>query len=103
MDARKPRYRLRRLSASVQEVTPEQAAAWLSNNPRNRPLMENRVAAYTSAMRSGGWAEKSRDPIEVLDTGRLLNRQHRLTAVIRAGIPVRMRVVVYGKELVGGS
>ena len=103
-EPQKLRYHTRRVLTSIQDVTPEMAAAWLSDNPHNRPLDEARVAEYAERMRSGGWVERVKGgsrPIEVLDTGRLLNGQHRLTAVIRAGIPVRMWVEVYTKEIVG--
>ena len=99
MDACKSRRRLHRLSSSVQEVTPKLAATWLSDNLQSRPLDEERVAEYAERMRSGEWTERVKGiqrPIERLDTGRLLNGQHRLAAVVRAGVPVRLRVAVYG-------
>ena len=85
----------------MQEVTPKLAATWLSDNPQSRPLDEERVAEYAERMRSGEWNERVKGeslPIEHLDTGRLLNGQHRLAAVVRAGVAVRLRVAVYGRK-----
>ena len=95
----KPRFRLRFVSRSVVEVTPKMAEAWLRNNPHNRPLNEEKVAALASKMRSGEWEERIRGSrtVEVLDSGRLLNGQHRLSAVVRVGVAVRMCVTVYKK------
>ena len=97
-EPQKPRHHTRRVSSSIQDVTPQMAAAWLSDNPQNRPLDEKRVAEYAERMRSGGWVEHVKGgsrPIEVLDTGRLLNGQHRLSAIVRSGVTLKLRVVVY--------
>ncbi len=40
---------------------------------------------------------KKENPIEVTDTGHLINGQHRLTAIIQTSTAVKMRVVCYKK------
>ena len=76
-------------------VTPEMAARWLSNNPHNRRINEARVNELCEKIRSGKW--KPSPPIEVFDTGRLWNGQHRLTAIVQTGCAVEMRVRVFQK------
>ena len=43
--ATKPRFRLIRSSCKVVIVTPEMALRWLGNNPHNRAIREERIAA----------------------------------------------------------
>ena len=96
------KFRLRKAEDGIREVTPELAALWLEGNFHNRRLNESRVAEYVQKMLTGGWKERCGPPIELLDDGGLWNGQHRLTAVVRAGLSVRMRVVVYEKVTVQG-
>jgi transcriptional regulator with XRE-family HTH domain len=72
-------------------VTPEQARAWLEKQAQNRSLSDATVRHYVHEMRSGKWvAEVSGILFDA--KGQLRDGQHRLTAVVRFGAPVRMRV-----------
>jgi len=86
-----------RLSCGFVDVTPEMAATWLSDNPNRRPLDAVRAAEYAAKMKAGTWTERERHetPITVTEGGTLINGQHRLSAVVLAGFPVRLRVAVY--------
>ena len=88
-------YRLERISSEIVTVTPEMALRWLSCNPNNRHISEERVAKFCEKIRSGSWS--ATPAIEVFDTGRLWNGQHRLTAIAQVGTPVPLRVIVYRK------
>jgi len=56
-----------------------------------RSLSPNRVAKYCKDMRAGHWRVTG-DPIRFDSSGRLIDGQHRLKAVIDAGVPVEMTV-----------
>jgi hypothetical protein len=82
-------------TTSIVNVTPDQATAWLAeHNTHNRSLREGKVSLYTRDMRSGHW-QFNGDPIRFAADGTLLDGQHRLSAVIRAGVTVPM-VVIWG-------
>lgn len=70
-------------------MTPEMAAGYLASNKRNRPLRKARVERYARDMSEGRW-QMNGETIIVSDEGNLLNGQHRLEAVVKAGVPVWM-------------
>lgn len=72
-------------------VTPEMAAAWLQENTQNRPVSPRHVNAYARDMAAGNW-ELNGESIKFSKTGRLLDGQHRLLAIIKAGVSVRIAV-----------
>ena len=90
----------RRISCTIEEVTPKMAERWLSNNPENRPIEENRVCKYAEKMIRGEWKEKPLDgtPLIVMQEGELINGQHRLMAVLKCGKSIRNLVVKPRKE-----
>jgi len=65
------------------DCTPEYAALLLKGNQRNRKLSAANVHKYASDIAKGQWGATV-EPIIVASTGRLLNGQHRLHAVIKA-------------------
>lgn len=73
-------------------VTPDFAAQLLKANTNNRPISKASVRLYASEMRAGRWTNNG-DTIRLSKGGRLLDGQHRLLAVISAGIPVQMTIV----------
>ena len=74
-------------------VTPEMAEKWLSSNADNqRQLKKARVEKYAKEMLDGMWLYNG-ESIVISESGRLLDGQHRLSAVIKAGIPVEMAVI----------
>ena len=86
-------------TSDIIEVTPEMATEWLKGNTKNRPINEEKVAEYAEKMRLGEWRERHSVPIILQSDGRLINGQHRLYAIIRAGVAVRLRVEVYERVL----
>lgn len=72
-------------------VTPEQAARWLGGNQVNRTLRASKVNQYARDMVAGRWT-LSNDAICFAPDGRLLNGQHRLSAVVKAGVSVLMLI-----------
>lgn len=79
----------------VATVTPALAAQWLLLNTVNRPLSQSRVKQYVADMVNGRWFLDG-NPIKFARTEaglRLLDGQHRLQAVIDAGIAVQFTIV----------
>jgi hypothetical protein len=73
-------------------ITPKLAAEWLKKNPCNRPLHRRTVEQYKATLARGEWKVNG-ETISFDITGRLLNGQHRLTAVVESGHPLRTLVV----------
>jgi hypothetical protein len=70
-------------------VTPEMAKLLLSQNSNNRRLIQANVDFLASQIVKGDW-KLTHQGIAVSKSGRLLDGQHRLAAVIKAGAPVGM-------------
>lgn len=79
------------MNIHVVEVTPALAASWLKQNTSNRPLSRDRVAVLSRAMVSGEWVT-THQGIAFDTTGRLIDGQHRLHAVVESGVTVRLAV-----------
>lgn len=72
-------------------VTPALATAWLARNKINRVLSEAHVDRFVWLIQNAKWTLTHLGP-GFNREGRLIDGQHRLTAVGRAGIAVRMWV-----------
>ena len=85
-------------------VTPARAKEWLENNFKNRPISEDVVIAYARDMTNGEWIE-THQGIAFNDRDELIDGQHRLLAIVRSGVTIRMMVtfglpsVIEGKEM----
>lgn len=77
---------------AIELITPNLAEALLETNTENRKLRKSVVERYAQVMTLGDWL-LTPEPIVIADTGRLLNGQHRLNAIIKSGANVRMFVV----------
>lgn len=79
-------------------VTPEMAKEWLSEtNTANRSLSHHTVSRYATDMISGFWRDTHQNAIAFYEDGALADGQHRLSAVVKAGISVPM-YVAFGLE-----
>ena len=80
-------------TVAVEQVTAEVAAAWLGANTRNRGLRHARIDQYAEDMKAGRW-HPTGETIKFSVSGRLLDGQHRLHAVVQAEtVSVPMLVV----------
>lgn len=70
-------------------MTPELAQQILGRNTRNRHIRPARVDRYAGIMVSGGWRLNG-EAVVLSKQGNLMNGQHRLHAVVRAGVAVPM-------------
>lgn len=82
--------------AKEMTITPRMAEDWLRKTAPNRRISDAAVSRYAEDMRRGRW-ESNGSTIVMGQSGKILDGQHRLTAIIRAGVPVNM-VVVSGVE-----
>lgn len=76
----------------VISVTPEIATEMLEHNTGNRTIKAGAVNMYARDMLSGNW-QFTADPIRFDTTGRLLDGQQRLSAIIQSGATITMLVV----------
>lgn len=80
---------------TYETITPAQAAEWLEANlaeGHNRSLRRERAEAFARDMESGNWRDNG-ETLKFDWNGRLIDGQHRLAALVRAGIPHRFLVV----------
>lgn len=79
------------MQSQVEKITPEIAAEYLKANVGNRAIRRSKVRSYATMIKRGEWLLTDQG-ISFDVTGRLQNGQHRLSAVIVAGVPVDMYV-----------
>jgi hypothetical protein len=79
------------IDVSVELVTPRLAAKWLANNTKNRNLRPAQVNRYAHDMANGNWTFDS-SAICFDEDGVLLNGQHRLSAVVKSGVPISFTI-----------
>ncbi|WP_408951458.1 hypothetical protein [Lysobacter sp. Hz 25] len=72
-------------------ITPVLASTWLRRNEANRKLRQRAVAQYVNDIQRGAW-KPTGETIKFSTTGRLLDGQHRLAAIVASGVAVRMCV-----------
>lgn len=76
------------------EVTPEMASEMLRKNEGNRKITPSASNFLVKQMQQGKWRFTA-DAIQFSDTGRLLDGQHRLDAVVKSGTTQKF-LVAYG-------
>lgn len=79
------------MNAKLERITPETAAEMLQLNTENRPVISKHIAYLAREITSGRW-QVNGDTI-CFSEGRLVDGQHRLMAIVRAGIPVQSFVI----------
>lgn len=78
--------------AQWRDVTPELAGEWLKLNTLNRPKKLQKIALYAADMKAGHWP-RTGATICFGKSGRLLDGQNRLQAIVDSGATVRVLVV----------
>jgi hypothetical protein len=84
------------MKQSLQTVTPKSAAAYLQRTQelidagqfRQRSISESTVDCLAREITSGHWVE-THQGIAIATNGAVLDGRHRLTAIIKAGVPVK--------------
>lgn len=77
---------------TLELISPERAEVYLSSNHSNRRIRPSVVTAYARDMSEGLWKDNG-DSIRFDNNGKLIDGQHRLTAIVNSGVPLRTLVV----------
>lgn len=80
-----------RITSFLVKVTPELARSWLQLNHGNRKPSRAKIRRFAAAMRDGRWAING-ETLKFSGSGRLLDGQSRLEAILLAGVPVELEV-----------
>jgi hypothetical protein len=80
------------MKSTIKTITPANAESLLKKNKNNRTVRPRRVDQYAKQIVSGQW-QVTGEAIKIALDGSLLDGQHRLLAVIKAGIPTEFLVV----------
>ena len=72
-------------------ISPQMAKEMLLHNKTNRKIVQGRVDFYARQMKKGEW-QATPEGISFYENGDLRDGQHRLRAIVAAGIPVQMYV-----------
>lgn len=80
------------MKSTIKVITPAKAESLLQRNTGNRTVRPRRVDQYAKQIINGQW-RLTGEAIKVATDGSLLDGQHRLLAVIKAGIPTEFLVV----------
>lgn len=75
----------------VLDVSPQLAAEWLTRNTNNRPLSKSTVQQLVGQIQRGEW-QLTHQGIAFDEDGTLIDGQHRLAAIVKAGIGVPLTV-----------
>jgi len=78
-------------NVTLMTVTPAQATRWLATNHINRNLRDGVVAKLAGAIMRGEWRVNG-DTIRIDQDGNLVDGQHRLSAIVKANVPVETLV-----------
>jgi hypothetical protein len=81
------------MKVTKQTISPEYAKDLLNLSVGNRTISEFKVSQYAHDMRIGRWIEDTYELIKISKEGFLLDGHHRLSAIIRANIPISMGIV----------
>lgn len=80
------------VTASVEVIDPDEAEEILGGNVNNRHVRHSKVTRYARAILSDQWTLNG-ETVKISDSGKLLDGQHRLLAVIEAQYPASFVVV----------
>ena len=80
------------MRVEIKVISPEEAIRLLTNRHANRNIVPRRVAKLTAAMRAGTWLDDGA-PIRISDEGKLLDGQHRLSAIEASGISQKLVII----------
>jgi hypothetical protein len=73
-------------------VNPERAKQYLEKNLNNRNLRPRIVTFFADQMSKGIWLEDNGDTIRISKSGVLLDGQHRLSAIVKSGISLKLTI-----------
>lgn len=80
------------IHTSIERITPEQAQKYLVCNTNNRNMRPSHVERLSNDILNNRWTVNGASIVFNSD-GTLLDGQHRLAAIVKAGVPVDMLIV----------
>lgn len=81
------------MKTEIKLITPAIAEKMIANNPMNRALRLGDIELYSRLMNAGLWKEYTGEAIQIAVDGSLLNGQHRLLALIKAGVKLNFLII----------
>lgn len=81
------------MKISIMQITPDLAAEFLKRNTGNRAIRKTAVNQYADDLRRGNW-KLTHQGVAISPNGRLLDGQHRLSAIVQSGISAQMVVAL---------
>lgn len=79
------------ISQAPELITPQLASQWLNNNAGNRRISVAHVRFLADQILTGQW-QVTPDTIKISKSGRVLDGQHRLSAIVEANVAQSMYV-----------
>ena len=79
------------LKPTIMEITPKIAEAFLERNTDNRSIRKSKVQTFAAALLAGNF-KLTHQGIAIAPSGRVLDGQHRLLAIVQTGVPALMVV-----------
>lgn len=79
-------------TSAVMVISPKQARLWLEKNTMNRPINEGNLSFLTSEIQRNNF-HITGESIKIAEDGTLLDGQHRLMAIVKSGMAVKMFVI----------
>jgi hypothetical protein len=79
-------------TTNFETISPEKAERLLLTNRSNRNINDSHVRTIVSSMKRGEF-KTTGDSIKISKSGKLLDGQHRLTAIVQTGISLKLNVV----------
>jgi len=74
-------------------VSPQKAESWLQQGGKNRKISQTHVSKLAALMRNGHWVLNGQT-LSFSADGKLLDGQHRLNAIIQAGVTIPMSIAI---------
>lgn len=79
------------VKTALETIGPKEAERYLSRNVHNRPLRSRAVEKFAATMKEGRW-QLTHQGVAMSESNVLLDGQHKLAAILRAGVSVPMFV-----------
>jgi hypothetical protein len=73
-------------------VSPEMAKHYLAQNIANRRPKTPRVLLYSNEMKAGRWRSETAETIKIASSGRVLDGQQRLMAIVHSGCSIKFHI-----------
>ncbi len=80
------------ITTEIREIGPAEASELLTKNVQNRKVASHAISKYVADMKNGDWLFDGA-PIRISSTGKLLDGQHRLTAVLQSKTTQKFLVI----------